>query len=132
MPSSVKVPSSIRRASRSRAVSLSSACWRSIFSWPPPSIAFSRRSCRSSTSERSGGRATSSPAPARGGSVCDTGASLHRVEQRGERVHRARRRVLALERILRGVERGHLHADHLALAGDRLEQVVDLVLGEPV
>ena len=34
-------------------------CWRSIRSRPPPSRTWSRRSCRSSTSERRGGRATS-------------------------------------------------------------------------
>ena len=38
MPSSTNVPVSIRSASRSRAVSLSCSCWRSIFSAPPPSL----------------------------------------------------------------------------------------------
>src|SRR6476619_4096149 len=53
MPSSANVPSSIRRSRRSRAVSLSCACWRATRSSPPPSFAFARRSCRSSTSGRS-------------------------------------------------------------------------------
>src|SRR4051794_31857218 len=52
MPSSVHVPSSTSSARRSRAVSLSAACWRAIRSSPPPSIALARRSCRSSTSGR--------------------------------------------------------------------------------
>src|SRR5881392_4052629 len=52
MPSSVHVPSSTSSARRSRAVSLSAACWRAIRSSPPPSIAVARRSCRSSTSGR--------------------------------------------------------------------------------
>src|SRR5438105_3873197 len=53
MPSSTNVPSSIRRSSRSRAVSLSLACWASIFSGPPPSLIFSRLARRSSASGRS-------------------------------------------------------------------------------
>jgi hypothetical protein len=44
MPSSENVPGSISNSKRSRAVSLSSACWRSIFSSPPPSFATARRS----------------------------------------------------------------------------------------
>ena len=39
MPSSVNVPSSTSRSRRSRAVSLSAACWRAIRSSPPPSRA---------------------------------------------------------------------------------------------
>src|SRR5262249_55323556 len=34
----------------SRAVSLPRSCWRAIFSSPPPSFVFARRSCRSSVS----------------------------------------------------------------------------------
>jgi hypothetical protein len=52
MPSSVNVPSSISSAIRSRAVSLSAACWRSMRSWPPLRRATARRSCSSSTSGR--------------------------------------------------------------------------------
>src|SRR3954462_11237030 len=52
MPSSLNVPGSISRSSRSRAVSLSCACWRAILSSPPPSCALARRSCSSSTSGR--------------------------------------------------------------------------------
>src|SRR5919198_412302 len=57
MPSSVNSPPSKSRSSRSLAVSLSCSCWRSILSPPPPSFARARRSWRSSTRERSGGRA---------------------------------------------------------------------------
>src|SRR3954469_13215621 len=67
IPSSVHVPGSIRRSSRSRAVSLSCSCWRAIFSSPPPSRALARRASSSSTSERIGGRATSVSAEARAG-----------------------------------------------------------------
>ena len=61
MPSSVNVPSSSSRSSRSRAVSFSCACWRAIRSSPPPSLALARRSCRSSTRGRSIGAATYRP-----------------------------------------------------------------------
>src|SRR5215211_6054619 len=50
MPSSTNVPGSTSRSIRSRAVSLPRSCWSAIFSLPPPSFAFSRRACRSSTS----------------------------------------------------------------------------------
>src|SRR5271156_1853776 len=52
MPISVKVPSSIKSARRSRAVSFSAACCFAIFSSPPPSAIWARRACRSSTSGR--------------------------------------------------------------------------------
>ena len=45
-------PVSISSAIRSRAVSLPAACWRAIFSSPPPSRAAARRSSRSSASGR--------------------------------------------------------------------------------
>ena len=68
MPSSTKVPSSTSRSIRSRAVSLPRSCCLAIFSSPPPSFAFSRRSCSCSVSSPSGavpGRRFFSPAPAR-------------------------------------------------------------------
>jgi len=52
MPISVKVPASINNSRRSRAVSFSWACWRAIFSSPPPSLISARRASRSSTSGR--------------------------------------------------------------------------------
>src|SRR6266581_730905 len=105
MPNSQKVPSSINRSIRSRAVSLPWSCCLAIFSSPPPSLAFSRRSARSSTSGRS--RLV-------GCSVVDMGL----LQQGGERAARALDVLrLALD----------LDADDLGLVGDRLEQVVQLV-----
>src|SRR3954453_14859817 len=140
MPSSVKVPSSIRRASRSRAVSLSCPCWRSIFSGPPPSLACSRRSCRSTTSSRSGGRATSwfgaavlaGPPPrlcsslGAGRSVVDMRLLGHRRQERLDHVRGDGRGLVALGFVLGSLEGGHLEAHQLALLGHRLEQVVEL------
>ena len=54
MPISTKVPSSTSRSMRSRAVSLPRSCCLAIFSSPPPSFAFSRRSCSCSVSSVSG------------------------------------------------------------------------------
>src|SRR5204862_7714264 len=105
MPNSQNVPASIRRAMRSRAVSLPWSCCFAIRSSPPPSFAFSRRSARSSTSGRS--RLV-------GCSVVDMGL----LEKGFERTRRA------LDVFRFGV---HLDADDLRLVRDRLEQVVELV-----
>src|SRR3954463_16569025 len=58
------------------------------------------------------------------------GSPLDRLEQRVEHVDGDRGGVLALELVLGRLEGRDLHADHLALAGDRLEQVVELVGGQ--
>ena len=111
MPSSVNVPSSISSASRSRAVSLSCSCWRAIRSSPPPSRACSRRSCRSSTSERSGGRATSVSAAAR--SVRHA-RPAQVVEHRLQHVHRRLGGHGALLLVVGRVEVRDLDAHQLA------------------
>ena len=54
IPISTKVPSSTSRSIRSRAVSLPRSCCLAIFSSPPPSLAFSRRSCSCSVRSPSG------------------------------------------------------------------------------
>src|SRR5262249_39542849 len=68
LSSSSKVPSSSRSSTRSRAVSLPSACWRSRRSAPPPSSAwriFSRRvASRSLTSGSVAATASPAAAPA--------------------------------------------------------------------
>src|SRR3954454_10886778 len=125
MPSSVKLPSSIRSASRSRAVSFSCSCWRSMRSAPPPSLACSRRSCRSSTSERSGGRATRASGAAL--SVVDMCLFRDGVQQRLEQLHRDRGRLVALVRILRELEGGQLEAHKIALLDHGFEKVVELL-----
>src|SRR3954449_13236666 len=102
MPNSQNVPSSIRSARRSRAVSLSRSCCLAIFSSPPPSFARSRRSASSSTSGRS---------RLAGCSVVDMRLLQERLERADDTVD-----VLGLD-----VE---LHADDLGLVGDRFEQVV--------
>src|SRR5437764_1985321 len=107
MPNSQKVPSSMRSASRSRAVSFPWSCCLAIFSSPPPSFARSRRSARSSTSGRS--RLV-------GCSVVDIYPLQKRLEHAGNRAG-----VVGID------ERGDLNADDLALVGDGLEQVVELV-----
>src|SRR3954452_16236291 len=107
MPNSQNVPSSISRSIRSRAVNLSAACCLAIFSSPPPSFAFSRRSARSSTSGRS---------RLAGFSVVDMRLLEQRFEHAGDGA-----RVIAVD------ERRHLDTDDLALVGDGLQQVVELV-----
>src|SRR6478672_5335777 len=104
-PISKKVPSSISRSRRSRAVSLPRSCCLAIFSSPPPSLARSRRSSRSSTSGRS---------RLAGCSVVDMGLLEKRLEGARRALH-----VLRLD--------VDLHADDLGLARHRLEQVVELV-----
>src|SRR5213592_4681070 len=107
MPNSQNVPSSISKSRRSRAVSLPASCCLAIFSSPPPSFARSRRSARSSTRGRS---------RLAGCSVVDMGLLQDGLED--------------ADHGWRGVgvdERGHLHADDLALVGYGLEQVVELV-----
>src|SRR4051794_11062147 len=67
-PSSTNVPSSISSARRSRAVSLSRACWAAILSSPPPSLICSRRARRSSARGRRrlvARTSTSAPLPLR-------------------------------------------------------------------
>src|SRR5947207_3472986 len=128
IPSSMKVPSSISRSSRSRAVSLSCSCWRAIFSSPPPSLACSRRSCRSSTSDRREGRATNSSADAR--SAVDMSPRGDRLEQRLEHFQQQIGGVVPVARILGHLEGGDLESDQLAVLGDGLEKVVQLVGGE--
>src|SRR6476659_2628353 len=54
MPISTKVPSSTSRSIRSRAVSLPRSCCLAIFSSPPPSFAFARRSCSCAVRSASG------------------------------------------------------------------------------
>src|SRR3954463_5717787 len=109
MPSSLYSPRSKSSARRSRAVSAPLPCCCSIFASPPPSLAFSRRSRRSSTSGRR----------------IEVGCSVeaigeHRIEDVGDS---------------RGtVARGHggdLDADDLARVGDGVEQVVELLLRQP-
>src|SRR3954471_20696730 len=116
MPSSVNVPSSMSSASRSRAVSLSCPCCRSIFSGPPPSRAFSRRSWRSSTSERSGGRATSWSGAAR--SVVDMGPLGDGGQERLDHLGGHLRGLLAREAVLGRLERGDLEPHQLAVLHD--------------
>src|SRR3954454_10051412 len=106
MPSSVYSPRSNRSARRSRAVSAPFECWRAIFASPPPSLAFSRRSRRSSTRGRR----------------MEVGCSVeamwqHRIEDLGDP-----RRTVG-----RG-ERGDLDADDLAGVGDGVEEVEELLL----
>ena len=126
MPSSVNVPSSIRSASRSRAVSLSCSCWRAIRSSPPPSRACSRRSCRSSTSERSGGRATS--VSARGvRSVRHEPLRARCVEHRLQHVHRRLGGHGARLLVVGRVEVRDLDPHQLAVLEHRVHQVVELV-----
>src|SRR3954451_18061457 len=125
MTSSMKVPSSISRSSRSRAVSLSCPCWRSIFSGPPPRRAFSRRSWRSSTSARRGGRATSWSGAAR--SVVDMGPLGDRCQERLHHLGGHVGGLLAREAVLGRLERGDLEPHQLAVLHHGLEQVVDLV-----
>src|SRR5205085_10797778 len=112
MPSSKNVPSSMSRARRSRAVSLSAACWASIFSCPPPSLAFSRRAARSSASERSGGRSTRVSAAARAGrsSVAAIVGKLLGGKERGDRLHHEAGQLRVLEAC-------DLQADQLARLG---------------
>src|SRR3954451_15130626 len=105
MPNSQKVPSSISSAKRSRAVSLSWLCCLAIFSSPPPSLARSRRSARSSTSGRN--RLV-------GCSVVDMCLLQKRFEGTGRSLY-----VLRLD--------VDLHADDLGLVGHGLEQVVELL-----
>src|SRR3954466_8043756 len=105
MPNSQKVPSSISRSSRSRAVSLPWPCCLAILSSPPPSFARSRRAARSSTSGRS--------RPA-GCSVVDMGLLEKRFQGADRPVDVFRLDV-------------HLHAEDLGLVGDRFQQVVELV-----
>src|SRR5215212_10425503 len=120
MPSSVHVPSSIKRASRSRAVSFSAACCFSIFSEPPPCSILARRSCSSSTSGRR---------MEVGASVADMGSFLEGVEQRLDHpLHRG-----GLQRPLDVVDRRlevrDLEADDLASlrhAGQELPELGDL------
>src|SRR5215208_386737 len=114
MPSSVQVPSSIRRASRSRAVSLSRSCCFSIFSGPPPCSALRRRSCSSSTS----GRRTEV-----GASVADMGSFLDGVEQWLDDALDGGRAERALELVERRLEVRHLEADDLAPGGDARHQL---------
>src|SRR4051812_45091225 len=104
-PNSQKVPSSISRSSRSRAVSLPASCCLAIFSSPPPSLARSRRSAKSSTNGRK--RPT-------GCSVADM-----RLLQKRFQGARGALDVLGLD--------VHLHPDDLRFVGDGLEQVVELV-----
>src|SRR3954451_7330655 len=111
MPNSQNVPSSIRSARRSRAVSLSWPCCLAIRSSPPPAIARSRRSARSSTSGRS---------RLAGCSVVDMCLLEDGLEHTRNGV-----RVIGVE------ERGDLHAHHLALVGDSFQQVVELVRAQP-
>src|SRR3954449_3585217 len=107
MPNSQNVPGSISRSSRSRAVSLSWSCCLAIFSSPPPTMARSRRSARSSTSGRSR----------------LAGCSVVDIRLLEDWFEHARDGVCVV-----GVEEGgHLDADDLALVGDRFEQVVELV-----
>src|SRR3954464_12652028 len=98
MPNSQNVPSSISRSRRSRAVSLPWSCCLAIFSSPPPSLARSRRSTRSSTSGRSG---------LVGCSVVDMRLLQKRLDGA-----RGALDVLRLD--------VHLHADDLRLVGDGL------------
>src|SRR4051794_38093140 len=107
IPNSQNVPSSIRSARRSRAVSFSCPCCFAIFSSPPPSLARSRRSWRSSTSGRSR----------------LVGCSVVDMRLLQDWLEHARNRACGL-----GIdERGDLHADDLALVGYGFEQVVELV-----
>src|SRR4051794_33735515 len=111
IPNSQNVPSSIKSARRSRAVSFSWPCCFAIFSSPPPSLARSRRSWRSSTSGRS---------RLAGCSVVDMRLLQYWLEH-------ARDRACSV-----GVdERSDLDANDLALVGDGLEQVVELVRPQP-
>src|SRR4051794_12523416 len=102
MPNSQNVPSSISRASRSRAVSLPWSCCLAIFSSPPPSFARARRSARSST----GGGSRRA-----GCSVVDMCLLQKRLQRTDGSLD-----VLGLD--------VPLPADDPRLVGDRLEQVV--------
>src|SRR3954454_22597213 len=105
IPNSQNVPSSISSARRSRAVSFPCSCSRAILSSPPPSIAFSRRSARSSTSGRS--------RPA--------GCSVVDMDILQERLQGARCAVDVL-----GLD-VQLYAGDLGFVGNGFEQVVKLV-----
>src|SRR3954453_12200270 len=105
MPNSQKVPSSISSAIRSRAVSLPASCCLAMRSSPPPSLARSRRSARSSPRGRS---------RLAGCSVGDM--SLLQKQFQGAGV--------ALDILRLDID---LHSDDLRLVGNRLEQVVELV-----
>src|SRR3954467_6436355 len=105
MPNSQKVPSSISRSRRSGAVSLPRSCCLAIFSSPPPSLARSRRSARSSTSGRS---------RLAGCSVVDMRLLQKRFQCAGGSLD-----VLGFD--------VDLPPDDLRLVGNRLEQVVELV-----
>src|SRR3954465_13393325 len=105
IPNSQNVPSSIRRSSRSRAVSLPASCCFAILSSPPPSFARSRRAARSSTSGRS------RPAGCSGG---DMGLLEKRFQGPDRPLD-----VLGLDVAL--------HAEDLGLVGYRFQQVVELV-----
>src|SRR3954462_11537347 len=106
MPNSQNVPSSIRSARRSRAVSLSRSCCLAIFSSPPPLFARARPSASSST----GGRSRLV-----GCSVVDM-----RLLQDGLEHARNGAGVIGVD------ECGDLDADDLALVGDRFQPVVEL------
>src|SRR5829696_5621563 len=117
MPSYVQVPSSIRRASRSRAVSFSRSCCFSILSGPPPSSALRRRSCSSSTS----GRRTEV-----GASVADMGSFLEGVEQRLDHPLDGGGAARALALVERRVEVRALQADETATWRAAAEQLWQL------
>src|SRR4051812_21742876 len=134
MPNSTNVPSSTSSARRSRAVSLSCSCWRAIFSSPPPRRARSRRSWRSSTSDRSEGRATRLSAAARSVAISSRKRYFlllrigrDPVKQRVEHPHRRLGGVGQLVGVGRSLERRHLDPHQLRVVRDGLHQVVELV-----
>src|SRR3954452_8400861 len=105
IPNSQNVPSSISSAIRSRAVNLRASCCLAMRSSPPPSLARSRRSARSSTSGRS---------RLAGCSVVDMRLLQKRFQGPGGSLD-----VLGFD--------VDLHPHALRLVGNRLEQVVELV-----
>src|SRR3954454_223746 len=109
MPNSQNVPSSINSASRSRAVSLSWPCCLAIFSSPPPSRAFSRRSLSSSIRGRK--------------RLCSV-VDMRLLQNRLEHI-RNRARVIGVDKS------GDLDANDLALVRNGFEQVVELVRTQP-